>query len=113
AGASFGGLAAARTVRRRPDLVENAIVQSASFWFDPEELAAWQKPLAGPPRRIFHEIGTLETALSSSTPTKKDSMGSVNQEFAGASFGGLAAARTVRRRPDLVENAIVQSASFW
>ncbi|KXU18454.1 alpha/beta hydrolase [Corynebacterium simulans] len=82
AGASFGGLAAARTVRRRPDLVENAIVQSASFWFDPEELAAWQKPLAGPPRRIFHEIGTLETALSSSTPTKKDSMGSVNQEFA-------------------------------
>jgi enterochelin esterase-like enzyme len=72
-GASLGGLAAADVVRRAPDLVANALVQSGSFWWpsgDPdlaegEQLRLWAD--AGPGLagrvRLFHEVGSQEGHL--------------------------------------------------
>ncbi|WPF65958.1 alpha/beta hydrolase [Corynebacterium sp. 22KM0430] len=65
AGGSLGGFAAAGVVRRRPDLVPNAVVQSASFWWPDRsyaELAAWDAEI-DPRVRVFHEVGAYEGFL--------------------------------------------------
>lgn len=73
AGSSLGGLAAADLVRRVPELVGCAVVQSGSFWWpgdDPdqqegEQLRLWQRSadqLAGRVR-VFQEVGSLEGHL--------------------------------------------------
>ncbi|WP_164860134.1 AMP-binding protein [Actinomyces wuliandei] len=72
-GASLGGLAAADLVRRRPDLVSNAIVQSGAFWWPADacgepthaQLRLWQDHVgpSRPPVRVFQEVGTMEGHL--------------------------------------------------
>ncbi|WP_182911401.1 AMP-binding protein [Actinomyces sp. 2119] len=72
-GASLGGLAAADLVRRRPDLVSNAIVQSGAFWWPTDargeptdaQLRLWQEHVgpSRPPVRVFQEVGTMEGHL--------------------------------------------------
>ena len=76
AGGSLGGLAAARLVRTRPDLVPNAIVQSAAFWWPDytfAELEAWKRKAQGDETgtnaadasafRVFAEVGAYEGFL--------------------------------------------------
>lgn len=66
-GASLGGFAAANIVLDAPDLVKNAIVQSAALWWPDKEfetLAKYRETLDPDLRiTIFHEVGALEPFL--------------------------------------------------
>lgn len=80
AGQSFGGLAAAATVVHHPDLARTAIVQSGSFWYDPDRgldrLARDTSSTAGrleaqlgqlralPGRRLVLQAGTDEGTMA-------------------------------------------------
>ena len=55
AGQSYGGLAAAAVVVRRPDVARLAVVQSGSFWHRPGE------------ERSFDEPGALTASLAGAT----------------------------------------------
>jgi enterochelin esterase-like enzyme len=76
AGQSFGGLAAAETVLRRPDLAAWGIAQSGSYWFGSEEapgtgrghLLRWLEDVvpAGPEQltgRLLVQVGAEEGAM--------------------------------------------------
>jgi enterochelin esterase family protein len=75
AGQSYGGLAAAGLLIDLPDLVDDAIVQSGSFWFDGTEPRDYGRPgtitqqltdLAGTgtfTNRVVVQVGTMEGGM--------------------------------------------------
>lgn len=73
AGASLGGLAAAQTVKAIPQLISNAIVQSASFWWQGSDLTQaeghvleqWLAEALPTDIRLFCEVGEYEGFLLS------------------------------------------------
>lgn len=69
AGQSYGGLAAATVVARRPDLAATAVVQSGSFWFSPDtatpgqgrgELMRWLTSRPALSGRFVVQVGSEE-----------------------------------------------------
>ena len=75
AGQSYGGLAAAGLLVDLPDLIDAAIIQSGSFWFDGTEPRDYGRPgtitralaeLAGTravSNRVVVQVGTMEGAM--------------------------------------------------
>lgn len=77
AGQSYGGLAAAQTVARRPDLAGIAVAQSGSYWFGAEgaaargeghgELLRWLESGARVTGRFLLQAGSEEGAMADLT----------------------------------------------
>ncbi len=75
AGSSLGGLSAAYVVLRHPDVIGNAISQSGSFWWkpddesEPEWLTRKYAAVANTGARLFLEAGLMEDGASLTGPS--------------------------------------------